>query len=152
MSFFVSILRLINSIQRPSASRNRKLLKQRGEQVDSFIIREARYEELEKLAHLHVITWNETYPLITNKPTFATRAYQWEEKFSKGEKSWFCYVVENRRNELVGFATGNRYEEPLPIGFDGQLNKIYLLKQYQRLGLGKRLLGFVARRFRQMKI
>lgn len=31
--------------------------------------------------------------------------------------------------------------------FAGELNKIYLLREYQRLGLGRRLLGQVARRF-----
>ena len=29
----------------------------------------------------------------------------------------------------------------------GELNKIYLLREYQRVGLGRRLIGHVARRF-----
>ena len=32
-------------------------------------------------------------------------------------------------------------------GFAGELNKIYLLRDYQRQGLGRRLVGHVARRF-----
>jgi GNAT superfamily N-acetyltransferase len=32
-------------------------------------------------------------------------------------------------------------------GFQGELNKIYLLRRYHRLGLGRRLLCDVARRF-----
>jgi len=31
--------------------------------------------------------------------------------------------------------------------FAGELNKIYILREYQRLGLGKRLIGYVARKF-----
>ena len=33
------------------------------------------------------------------------------------------------------------------LGSVGELNKIYLLRQYHRLGLGRRLIGHVARRF-----
>lgn len=58
--------------------------------------------------------------------------------------SWFCFVVENIRRELVGFAKGQKSDHP---EYGGQLNKIYLLREYQRLGLGRRLIGHVARRF-----
>jgi GNAT superfamily N-acetyltransferase len=50
---------------------------------------------------------------------------------------------------LVGFAQGNRSDHP---EFGGELNKIYLLRDYQRMGLGTRLIGHVARRFRSLGI
>ena len=46
--------------------------------------------------------------------------------------------------ELVGFAKGTRSDNP---EYGGELNKIYLLRDYQRSGLGRRLVGHVARRF-----
>jgi len=61
--------------------------------------------------------------------------------------SWFCFVVENRKGELVGFAKGKTYNHSDLPDFSGELNKIYLLREYQRLGLGRRLVGCVARRF-----
>ena len=70
----------------------------------------------------------------------------------KNDGSWFCFVVENQLGELVGFAMGKAYQSSDLPGIGGELNKIYLLRSYQRLGLGKKLLGQVADRFRSMGI
>jgi GNAT superfamily N-acetyltransferase len=64
--------------------------------------------------------------------------------FARGESDWFCLLVQRPDGELVGFAQGNRTDHPL---FAGQVGEIYLRGDYQRLGLGRRLLGHVARRF-----
>lgn len=53
-------------------------------------------------------------------------------------------MVQRPDGALVGFAKGNRSDHP---GYAGELNKIYLLPDYYRLGLGRRLMGHVARRF-----
>ena len=53
-------------------------------------------------------------------------------------------MVERPDGRLVGFAKGRRSDHP---DFAGELNKIYLLRGYQRVGLGRRLVGHVARRF-----
>ena len=42
----------------------------------------------------------------------------------------------------MGFAKGVRHDDDT-----GDLNKIYLLTEYQRLGLGRRLVGHATRRF-----
>lgn len=47
--------------------------------------------------------------------------------------------------ELAGFARGVPHHD-IP-GYNGELNKIYILRRYHRLGLGRRLLGDVSRRF-----
>ncbi len=62
-------------------------------------------------------------------------------------KSWFCFVIENENHELIGFAKGVPYNHNDLSDFSGELNKIYLLRKYQRQGLGRRLIGYVARRF-----
>ena len=62
----------------------------------------------------------------------------------RNDGSWFCLVAERPDGELVGFAKGNKSDHP---EFAGELNKIYLLREYQRVGLGRRLLGHVVRRF-----
>jgi GNAT superfamily N-acetyltransferase len=63
------------------------------------------------------------------------------------EGSWFCFVIEGAGGELIGFAKGQRYAHPDQPDFDGELNKIYLLRAYHRRGFGRRLLGYVGRRF-----
>ena len=112
----------------------------------TFKFREAIPEDMPVLAALHVKTWNDTYLMFTNKPTYETRKYQWEKAFAEKPGNWFCYVIENEDDNIIGFATGNDYVyNELP--YKGQLNKIYLLKEYQRLGLGRKLVGYVVRYF-----
>ncbi len=53
---------------------------------------------------------------------------------------------------MVGFAKGKVYNHNDLPEFVGELNKIYLLRDYQRVGLGRKLLWNVARRFLSMGI
>jgi GNAT superfamily N-acetyltransferase len=78
-------------------------------------------------------------------PGYSVRERQWREAFAKNEVGWFCFIVERPDGELVAFAQGSRSDHP---EFGGELNKIYVLRDYQRVGIGRRLLGHVARRFR----
>ncbi len=59
----------------------------------------------------------------------------------------FAWSSNGPSGELVGFAKGVRYEHRELPGFAGELNKIYVLREYQRQGLGRRLVGHVVRRF-----
>jgi ribosomal protein S18 acetylase RimI-like enzyme len=113
----------------------------------SLIIREATTADIPALADLHVKTWNATYPEVLKKPTYEIRERQWHEAFEVTDGSWFCFVVEGRNGELVGFAKGTPYDHRDLPDFAGQLSKIYLLREYQRQGLGRRLVGHVTRRF-----
>jgi ribosomal protein S18 acetylase RimI-like enzyme len=113
----------------------------------SFVIREPSAGDIPALARLHVTTWNATYPGVRSPPTVELRERQWREAFASTDRGWFCFAAARADGELVGFAQGNQYTEPEPPGYDGQLNKIYLLREYHRMGLGRRLMGHVARRF-----
>jgi L-amino acid N-acyltransferase YncA len=116
-----------------------------GETARALMIREAKVSDIPRLAQLHVTTWNATYaPMGAVGPSVAVRAFQWAKAFATQDASWFCYVVETEQGELVGFAKGTPGDHP---EYAGQLSKIYLLAEYQGMGLGKRLLGHVARRF-----
>jgi ribosomal protein S18 acetylase RimI-like enzyme len=126
---------------------NVRLLEARGETPASLKFREALPDDLSSLTALHVQAWKETYPNVKNPPGYELRERQWREQFRVTDGSWFCIVVENSRGELIGFAKGKAYHERELPEFSGELNKIYLLRDYQRLGLGRRLIGHVARRF-----
>ena len=78
--------------------------------------------------------------------TYEIREWQWRQAFANADGNWFCFVIERQNGDLIGFAKGIPYTGDLP-DFAGELNKIYLLREYQRLGLGSRLIGYVARRF-----
>lgn len=143
---FSAFTRLLRGFNSPSSAANERRRLQRGETLKSLTFREAIPEDITALAGLHVAAWNDTYPGVRHKPTLELREFQWEEAFSNADDNWFCYVIENKWGELVGFAEGNLYAGQI-AGFDGQLNKIYLLRTYQRMGLGRKLMGYVARRF-----
>jgi len=113
----------------------------------AFHLRDAREADITALAQLHVQTYNETHRGgRPGGPSFELRAQQWRDAFERQDGSWFCYVIEDDRGELVGFAKGTPHNGGVP-GYAGELNKIYLLRRVQRQGLGRQLLGAVARRF-----
>ena len=99
------------------------------------------------VAALHVVTFNETHTRNNDGPNYALREHQWRSAFAN-PGDWFGIVIENDDGELIGFAKGNPHDGGVP-GYDGELNKIYLLRRYHRQGLGRMLLCEVARRFLQ---
>jgi L-amino acid N-acyltransferase YncA len=141
----VGVWRFLAGLARPSGRANARRLRRRGESVASLTIRDATAADVPALARLHVETWNATYaPLLMKGPGLEVRERQWREAFARNDGSWFCLVVERPDGRLVGFAKGNRSDNP---AYGGELNKIYLLREYQGVGLGRRVVGHVARRF-----
>ena len=114
--------------------------------TDSFNIREATVADVPALATLHVRTFNETHGGF-NAPTPQTREWQWQNAFEGKDGNWFCLVIEKRDEGLVGFAKGQPYRQVEHAEFAGELNKIYLLRKYHKLGLGRQLVCNVAREF-----
>ena len=112
----------------------------------NFKIREATINDVSAIAALHVETFNETHGFHPNGPTYELREYQWQKLFQDNEHSWFCFVIEDENRKLIGFAKGQPYDEQL-YEFSGELNKIYLLKKYHRIGLGQQLICKVAHEF-----
>jgi hypothetical protein len=106
-------------------------LVRQGETLDSFTIREITREDLVALVQLHVQTWNETYFSPKSAPDHTLREKQWREQFNLQQELWFCLVIENSRNELIGSSKGKRHTL-----HTGILDKIYILQNYQRLRLG----------------
>ena len=116
--------------------------------MKTISIREATPADVPALARLHVTTFNETHsPILLNGPTYEVRECQWRQAFQTTDESWFCFVIEASNGELIGFAKGQPYAHADQPDFDGELNKIYVLKEYHRQGLGSRLIGRIARRF-----
>ena len=138
----IPFFRYLRSRKRRTRAANLRGLRDRNEQLDSLVFRDATADDIPALAELHVKTWNATYPGVKRPPTVELRASQWRDAFAEAEGNWFCIVIENRNRELIGFAKGICHEDGV-----GDLNKIYLLSEYQRLGIGRRLVGLVARRF-----
>lgn len=145
-NFINNIFRFINGLKRPSKKTNLKKLYDRGETIDSFTFRDATEEDISELGKLHAITWADTYN--HKKPNIQLRQYQWQKSFKEeNDGSWFCILVVNKKNDLVGFAKGKINKDKDSDELHGDLNKIYILSDYQRIGLGKKLFGHVIKRF-----
>jgi ribosomal protein S18 acetylase RimI-like enzyme len=141
-------VRRLRNMRRTSSAANARRLHARDERLSSLKIRDALDADIPALARLHVTTWNATHRGgRSGGPTVELRERQWRQVFSRPDGSWFCIVIERADGELVGFAKGARSADADGPEFGGQLNKIYLLEEYQRLGLGRRLVGHVVRRF-----
>jgi L-amino acid N-acyltransferase YncA len=142
-----TVVRFASGMKRPSKAVNQGGLRCRGENLELFAIRLAVPEDLPALVALHVRTWADTYPNVKQPPSLALREQQWREQFQLTDGSWFCFVLTNPKGELIGFAKGTMPSSTDSSDVSGVLSKIYLLREYQRLGLGRRLVGHVARRF-----
>lgn len=124
-----------------------RLLNKQGYMPDDFLIREATAKDIAKLAALHVKAWSETYPKLRLAPSLPIREGQWADEFAQPSHTWFCFVIEDPQQVLVGFALGKTYHNPDMPEYTGELNKLYLLKTYQRLGLGRRLVCQAVNKF-----
>jgi GNAT superfamily N-acetyltransferase len=136
------IRRYIESQTRPSGEANAKRLHERGETLESIVVRDAVVMDIPALAELHVTTWNATYR-TSRGPSVQTRSRQWTEVFTRHPRLDFVVVLEDRNGRLIGFAFG----KPDYGEFAGQLSKIFLRWEYHGLGLGRRLMTEAARRF-----
>lgn len=112
-----------------------------------FKIRKATFADVPALAILHVETFNETHGIRPNGPTYELRLMQWQQAFHNKDANWFCHVIEDSGASLIGFAKGQPYNQIEHSEFKGELNKIYLLRKYHKMGLGRQLICNVAQEF-----
>ena len=137
----VPLVRFLHGLRRPSKAASRRRLEARGERPESLVIRDATAADIPALARLHVQTFRETHG---GGPTVAIREEQYRQKFAATDGRWFCLVAVRATGGLVGFVVG---EPDDPPDESGHVSKIYVLRDYQRLGLGRRLLTQVSQRF-----
>ena len=116
---------------------------------DIFQIHRATPNDVVTLAQLHVDAFNETHG---PGPSYEVRYQQWQQLFRDKSPSWFCLVIKTQSGDLVGFAKGQPYDHGDHADYQGELNKIYLLKKYQKMGLGRRLFCQCAEEFRKLGI
>jgi GNAT superfamily N-acetyltransferase len=109
----------------------------------SYLIRNATVDDVAALAALHVTAFRETHG---GGPPVSLREDQWREILRRSEPREFTFVVEDADRELVAFARGTPHRGGV-AGFDGELNKLYVLRRHQRWGLGRLLVCRVSGRF-----
>ena len=108
--------------------------------IGDLVLREATIADLRPLAELHVRTFNETHVgPFGSGPTYSTREWQWRAKLAETDATNFVLVLETAAKQLVGFIWCHPTKDNPK--WAARLNKIYLLRDYQRRGLGKRMVA-----------
>jgi GNAT superfamily N-acetyltransferase len=106
-------------------------------------IRRAVPEDLPAVAKVHVDSWRTTYQSIVPQPFLDSLSYTAaEERFRRilanRDLQPFMYVAVESPAGIVGYASAGRARNG-PAQFTGELYALYLLKEYQRQGIGSAL-------------
>ena len=113
-----------------------------------MLVREARLPDAPQIAQVHIDSWRTTYTGIVPEDFLAGMSY---EDFEARWHGWLgveesvVYVVESPSARIVGFAFGGPQREEDHSAYEGELYAAYLLGEHQCKGLGRQLLGAVAK-------
>lgn len=102
-------------------------------------IRPATVEDCASIAHVHATAWQHAYagilPHASLLSMISRRNADW---WSRAVKRGTCIMAAEMAGEVVGYITyGLNRARSLPQ--DGEIYELYLLPEYQGVGLGKRM-------------
>ena len=104
-------------------------------------IRRALPSDALGIARVHVESWRSTYVGIVPDDYLASLDCRERERIWRrliADDGQITHVAEHNRDGVVGFVSGGPAREH-DMAYAGELYAIYLLKQYQRQGIGRRL-------------
>lgn len=109
-----------------------------------FQIRKARLEDAEDIAFVHVRSWKSVYSELIDEQdvsniTLENRLALWESILRMSGDGQVALVLQNEDDKVIGFISGGK-ERTKRFGYDGEIYAVYLLDEYQRQGLGTKLL------------
>lgn len=115
--------------------------------------RKATLRDAEGIAKVHVDSWRSTYHGILpeellNNLTYKQRTELWQKNLSLEDH--YVFVTEDEIGNIVGFATGGK-RDANQFDHSGDLTAIYILKDFQGLGIGKKLLNEVFSQFEELE-
>jgi GNAT superfamily N-acetyltransferase len=108
---------------------------------DLMKIRKAVLSDAQNIAIVHVDSWRTTYKGIVSDEFLTNLSYEerkrlWENVIPNGN----VFIAENEEGQIVGFSSGGKERTGKYKKYDGELYAIYILKEYQGKGLGKKLI------------
>jgi len=106
-----------------------------------MIVRKAVPADASGIARVHVDSWRTTYRGIIPDSflyglSVKEREDDWNQALQQGQSE--IYVAETVEGRIVAFACSGP-ERTQQYGYDGELYAIYILREYQRKGIGRRL-------------
>jgi GNAT superfamily N-acetyltransferase len=93
---------------------------------------------------VHVDSWRTTYKGIVPDEVLVNLSYErrehdWRRGLSDPARKNFDFVAESEQGQIVGFVTGGPLRGD-DVTYQSELHAIYMLKEFQRQGLGRRLM------------
>jgi GNAT superfamily N-acetyltransferase len=123
----------------------------------------ATIEDVPGIIKVSIDTWRTAYQDIfpadyLNSLSYEESEEKWRKRFINPERNIFFYIAETDAKEIVGFVLGDfeQYDLTLKIPgirkYVGELRAIYVLKEYQRRGIGVKLVKMVVERLLEKDI
>jgi len=105
-------------------------------------LRRAVLSDAPDIAKVHIDSWKTTYKdiipdTILRKLSHVERTDLWKHNMAKADQ--YILVAVNMCGDIVGFAACRRRNDFLPENA-GEITSLYLLADYQGMGIGKQLL------------
>ena len=118
-----------------------------------MIIREANQSDASGIAKVHVDCWRSTYAGIVPTDFLADLSFHESEKFWRdvlvdSNMPGFVYVAVNDAGQIVGYIAGGPEREGNRL-FEGEFYSIYILKEFQRQGIGRSLIAAASKKLLQ---
>jgi GNAT superfamily N-acetyltransferase len=115
---------------------------------EGVTIREAGCADAGAIARVHVESWRTTYrglmpDAVLDGLSVEQRRDTWERLLCPARAGRCTFVAAAVDGEVIGFADGGPPQVDVP-GYDGELYAIYLLRECQGHGVGRRLVQAVA--------
>lgn len=111
-----------------------------------LVLRRAAPHDAEAIARVRIDGWRTSYrglipaAYLDGMQVDASTAL-WEKILTAGPNPASVFVA-THGDEVVGFAAGNKLAEPR-YGLNAELTAVYLRREFQRVGLGRRLIAAV---------
>lgn len=117
--------------------------------MSGFVLRPAEAQDAEGIAHVHVLSWQETYRGMVpddflDNLSIPRRMERWMRSLSDRADPYHRAIVAEEKRQIVGFANFG-FPQVADEEFNGELYAIYLLKSAQGRGLGGKLFAEAVR-------
>lgn len=104
-----------------------------------FFIRKANQNDVSDIAHIHFTSWHATYSDLLpqayrdKENNLSQKVAMWGKIIpSSGVNTWIAYDAENNNVGFISYFTK---------GHECEITTLYILPQYQNLGLGTKLMN-----------
>ncbi|MDP4094637.1 MAG: GNAT family N-acetyltransferase, partial [Bacillota bacterium] len=120
-----------------------------------MIIREAIRDDLLSVARVQVESSRSAYRGIMpdsylDNMSYEIKAREWDERLFGGGSTEFMYVAETDNAGIVGYASASKTR--INEIYERELISLYILKEFQRNGIGKQLFEAVISEFSKCKV